>query len=115
MGMDAAQPSKPAFGAAKGAEVGNDDLFVVADEGENDLALAVDDDPYLASDFERELGEETGKLKGDDLLGRDAAAVDPLQGLDLTRPQADGIAEYFFDRSPLAKGPPSGDGRDYYG
>jgi len=37
------------------------------------------------------------------LLWRDSPAVDPLQGLDLAGLQADGIAEYFFDRSPLAK------------
>jgi len=60
----------------------------------------MNDDPYLASDFERELGEETGKLGGDDLLGRDAAAVDPLQGLDLAGFQANGIAVYSLDRSP---------------
>jgi hypothetical protein len=49
--VDAAQAGKPAFGAAKGAEVGNRDLLVVAHDGEVDLTLAVDDDPYLASDF----------------------------------------------------------------
>ncbi len=55
------------------------------------------------------------------MLSGDSPAVDPLQGLDLAGLQADGIAEYFFNRSPLAKptvtlwsGPPSGDGRDYY-
>jgi hypothetical protein len=100
MRVDAAQAGEPSFGAAKGAEVGDDDLFIVAHNGEDNLALAVADDTYLASDFERELGEETGKLRSDDLLRGDAAAVDPLQGLDLTRPQADGIAEYSLDRSP---------------
>jgi len=37
------------------------------------------------------------------LLGRDAAAVDPLQGLDLAGFQANGIAVYFLDRSPRKK------------
>ena len=51
MRVDAAQAGEPAFGAAKGAEVGNRDLFIVADDGEDNLALAADNDPDLASDF----------------------------------------------------------------
>ena len=107
MRVDAAQAGQPAFGAAKGAQVGNDDLFIVADNGEHNLPLAIADDPYLTSDFCGELGEEAGKLRGDDLLRGDAAAVDPLQGLDLACFQANGIAEYSLDRSPRER-------RDYY-
>jgi hypothetical protein len=106
MGVDAAQASQSALAAAVFAEVGDLDLLVVTHDGEADLTLAVNDDPYLASDFERELGEETGELRGDDLLGGDSPAVDPLQGLDLAGFQTDGIAVYFFDRSPLAKPQP---------
>ena len=51
MRVDAAQAGEPAPGAAKGAEVGNDDFFVVTDDSEVDLPLAVNDDAYLASDF----------------------------------------------------------------
>jgi hypothetical protein len=51
MGVDAAQAGKPAPGPPVCAEVGNDNLFIVADDGEADLTLAVDNDPYLASDF----------------------------------------------------------------
>jgi len=51
MRVDAAQARQPAPGAAKGAEVGNDDFFVVTDDSEVDLPLAVNDDAYLASDF----------------------------------------------------------------
>lgn len=100
MGMDAPQSLEPAFAAAVAAEIGDEDLLVVPHDGEADLTLAVADDPYLASDFVGELAEVAGELRGDDLLGGDLAAVDPLQGLDLTRPEAVGVAVYFLNRSP---------------
>jgi hypothetical protein len=51
MGVDAAQAGEPAFGAAVGAQIGDDDFFVVTDDGKDNIALAVADDAYLASDF----------------------------------------------------------------
>jgi len=110
MGVDAVQPLEPPFAAAVAAEVGDDDLLVVPDDGKADLPLAVDNNPDLASDFPGELGEVAGELRGDDLVGGDPAAVDPLQSLDLVRPQAVCIAVYLFNRYPLAKEPPPGDG-----
>jgi hypothetical protein len=60
MGVDAAQAGEPALGTAVCAEVGNDNLFIVADNGEADLALAVADDAYLTPDLQGELGERAG-------------------------------------------------------
>jgi hypothetical protein len=51
MRVDAAQTPQPARATAIAAQIGDDDLLVVADDGKADLALAVDDDPYLTSDF----------------------------------------------------------------
>ena len=100
MGVDAPQTLEPAFAAAVTAEVGDEDLFVVTYDSEDNLTLAVDDNPDLASYFLGELGEVAGELRRDDLLGGDPAAVDPLQSLYLARPQAVGVAVYFLNRSP---------------
>jgi hypothetical protein len=51
MRVDAAQPSQSPLAAAVFAEVGDLDLFVVTHDGEDDLTLAVANNPYLASDF----------------------------------------------------------------
>jgi hypothetical protein len=51
MCVDAAQARKPALGTAVCAQIGDDDFFVVTDDGEADLALAADNDAYLTSDF----------------------------------------------------------------
>jgi hypothetical protein len=51
MGVDAAQARKPAFGTAVCAQIGDDDFFVVADDGKDNIALAIDDDAYLTPDF----------------------------------------------------------------
>ena len=105
MGVDASQAAQPPPTTPVFAEVGDEDLLVVPHDGEDDLALAVDDDPDLASDFLGEFGEVTGQFRGDDLLRGDLATVDPLQGLYLARPQPVGVAVYFLNRSPR-------DGRD---
>jgi hypothetical protein len=51
MGVDAAQARKPALGAAVCAQIGDGDFFVVTHDSKADLTLAMNDDPYLASDF----------------------------------------------------------------
>ncbi|MCJ7545801.1 MAG: hypothetical protein MUP30_03070 [Deltaproteobacteria bacterium] len=60
MGVDAAQPGEPALGAAVCAQIGDDDFFVVTDDGKANIALAVADDAYLTPDLQGELGEIAG-------------------------------------------------------
>jgi len=84
--VDAAQALEPACCNAIAAQIGDRYLFVVADDGEENLTLAAADDPYLASDFKGKFGEIAGQLLGDDFLRRYPSPVDTLQGLDLARP-----------------------------
>ena len=100
MGVDAAQALEPAGCRAIAAQIGDRDLFVVTDDGEEDLTLAADDDPYLTSDFKREFGEIAGELRRDDFLRRDPSPVDTLQGLDLARLKPVGITVYLVNSAP---------------
>jgi hypothetical protein len=84
--VDAAQSLEPACCNAIAAQIGDRYLLVVADDGEENLTLAVADDPYLTPDFVGEFGEIPGKLLRDDFLRRDPSPVDTLQGLDLACP-----------------------------
>jgi hypothetical protein len=83
MRVDAAQTPESALAPAIAAEVGDRDLLVVANDGKDNLTLAVDDDPDLTSDFVGEFGEIPGELLRDDFLRGDPSAVDALQALDL--------------------------------
>lgn len=119
--MDASHAAQPPPPTAVPAEVGDDDLLVIPNNGEVDLPLAVDNDPDLTSDLMGELGEVPGQFRRDDLLRGDPATVDTLQGLYLACPQTVGVTVYLFNWSPLAKPevtlwsePPPGDGRDCY-
>ncbi len=92
VGMDAAQAAQAAAAEAEGGEVGDDDLAVVADDDVDDGPLAVDDHPELAAQLEGALAQVAGQFRSDQLIGGDAPAVDPLQGLELARLEAGEIA-----------------------
>ena len=92
MGMNAAQAPQAAAPQAETAQVGNDDLTVVADDDIFHRPLAIDDDPQLAMEFRGTFGQIPGQLAGNYLGGRDAAMINPLQSLDLTRLESGNVA-----------------------
>jgi hypothetical protein len=85
VGVDAAQPAQAAAPEGIAGEIGDDDLPVVADDDIENRPRAVDDHPELAMQFAGTFGQITRQLAGNKLIGGNAAAVDPLERLDLAR------------------------------
>jgi hypothetical protein len=79
VGVDAPQPSKSSPLSPIPAEIGDDNLSIVSDNGKNNLTVAVDNDPYLSLYFPRALGEITGKFGRNDKMGGNFPSVNPFQ------------------------------------
>ena len=73
-------------------EVGKDDFAVVADHHVQDRPLAVKHQADLTAQLPRQFGQFPGQLRGDDQLGGDTAAGQPLKGLDLPGTQTGEVA-----------------------
>src|SRR5690606_25284733 len=69
----------------------------VAQKDPLEAGVAVDQDADLAADLVGEFREEPGQLVGDDLVGRHAAAENPLESLDLGGFESAGVAVDLVD------------------
>jgi hypothetical protein len=77
--------------------VGNEDGAFVADNDIFDDAGAVYQDGNLPSHVDGEVRQLPRQLQGDGLGGRDAAAVQAGQGMELARLEAIEVAVYVLD------------------
>jgi len=89
--MDAPQPSKPSPPPPVPAEIGDDNLSIISDDGKNNFTIAVDNDPYLSPYFPGTLGEITGKFGRNDKIGGNLPSVNPFQIFYLARSKPVGI------------------------
>jgi hypothetical protein len=62
MGMNAAESSQAACGDALGHNAGYEDLVMIADNDTGDLALPVDEQADLSSDFAGDVGNVPGEF-----------------------------------------------------
>ena len=83
MGMDEAQPPEELAAEGKVGEFRDEEAPLVADDDVLHGAGAADEDPDLAAGLLGEFGHPPGQFVADDLLHRDAAAVEPFQPVDL--------------------------------
>ena len=83
MGVDAANtpqfsPPQPVIG-----EIGDHDLRLVTDDYMGDGAASLDQYADLTANLAGDSGQMGGEFSGDQLCGGDAAAIDPLQRINL--------------------------------
>jgi len=92
VGVEAAETAEAALGDALPLQVGEDDLPRVADPNPLHFALAVDEDPHLAPDLPRDLGELAGELLGDEGSRRKPSLIELLQPVAFARLEPDDVA-----------------------
>ena len=92
MSVKAPKPAEAALGDALPLEVGKDDLPGIADADPLHLALAIDEDPHLAPDVPRDLGEMARELLGDQGAGRELALVELLEPVSLAGLEPDDVS-----------------------
>ncbi len=92
MGVDAAHAAQPSGKGAVLVQLGQENRLEVADHHIGNLAAAVDQQTNLALNFERQLRQVARQLRGDQKFGRDFAAVEILQTLEMVMLQPLGIA-----------------------
>jgi len=97
MGVDETKPLEAALAGAELIETGNDDLAVIADDDEVDVALAADQDADLAVGLAGDLAELPGQLEGEDPVGGDLAAVELLDAPELAGLQPGRVAVNLID------------------
>jgi hypothetical protein len=68
---------------------------VVAHDNIGDVPPPADENADLTVDAVGQLREGAGEFMGEDAVRRDAPAIEPLDGFDVFRPQAGGVAEDF--------------------
>jgi len=110
--VDQAQAAEAAGAAAQAADVRQDELVGVADDDLFDASLAREENADLAPQITRRLGQVTGELGGDDVVGGDPPAKGPFERPPLGGLDAAGVAfDLLRDGSPLLLGCPSLPGR----
>ncbi len=83
MRVNATQSAQAASPQAEIGEIGDNDFAIVADDHKSHGALTIDDHRQLPIELAGMLGQIARQLRRDDLSGRDPAAVDAFQRLDL--------------------------------
>lgn len=86
--MNEPQPLEAALAGAELVEAGDDDLAVIADDDEMDIALAADQDADLPVGLPGDLAQMPGELEREDPVDGDFAAVELLDAPDLAGLQA---------------------------
>jgi hypothetical protein len=91
--MDQPNATKSPRGSAQATDVGKHQLRGVADDHRLDLAGTVHEHAHLARRRVRCVDEVTSEFRGGDAIGRDAPAIETLEGLDVAGREASGVAE----------------------
>lgn len=68
---------------------------MVAHDNIGDVPPPADENADLTVDAVGQLREGAGEFMGEDAVRRDAPSIEPLDGFDVFRPQAGGVAEDF--------------------
>ena len=92
VGVDQPQAAQAVRAGAGPADVGEGELPGVADHDRLHVPLAVEQHADLPPHLAGELGEVAGQLGRDHLVGVDAAAPGPLQGLELGGLESEEVA-----------------------
>ena len=95
-----AQAAEAPLGGAQAADVGQHQLAGVADDDVVDLPRAMDEDAHLPARLERDGRERASQLGGRDVVDRDAAAVEALEGVQRRGSEA-GLVAVDFDGTAL--------------
>jgi hypothetical protein len=82
--METPQTAETPLGHANALQIGEHDASGVTHDDRVHRAPAVDQDPDLAIDFPRELGQGAGEVVADDGMRRDAFLVDLLEAPTLS-------------------------------
>jgi hypothetical protein len=101
--VDAAKPAEAVGGDALAAEVGQLDLFRVADHDVLDVALAINQRADLPPGLVREFGELAREFGRDDPLRRNAPRVELLDAAQLVGLETLRVAFYVADTSDLLR------------
>jgi hypothetical protein len=88
VGVHEAQAAEPSLGGAQAADVGQIELAGVADDDGVDLAGAMDEDAHLTARLERDASQGTSQFRRGDVVERDAAPVEALEGVQRRGGQA---------------------------
>ncbi|HEY8021421.1 MAG TPA: hypothetical protein VIH93_09980 [Thermoanaerobaculia bacterium] len=102
--MDEAEAAEAPHPAAQPADVRQGQAVGVADDDVADRAVAAEEDADLAAELARDRGEVPGELGRDDLARLDAAPERALEGAELGRLDAAGIAFDVGDRGLVSGG-----------
>ena len=79
--MNTSKPSKPSRGTPVPGKIRNENTPLVSDNDILNAAFSVDKNPYLPSDFRRNLCQEMGNFRGYNLPGMDLPSVEALDSV----------------------------------